>query len=159
MAEIYLSFGSNMGDRKKNITQATVLCSGLMGKIIALSKIYETQPWGFESDHPFMNSVALLQTSQPAEVCLKMVNAIEREMGRMRLNDGQYHDRPIDIDILLYDNEIIETPTLKVPHPLMTQRDFVLQPMAEIAPERRHPQNGKTMKELWEALEIGETEK
>jgi 2-amino-4-hydroxy-6-hydroxymethyldihydropteridine diphosphokinase len=152
MADLYLGLGSNLGDRKRNITNATMLIGGLMGKLKVLSSLYETEPWGFESEHKFMNAVVLVETEHEPELCLKMVNAIEREMGRIRTGEAGFHDRPIDIDLLLYDDRIIDTPDLKVPHPLMLQRDFVLRPLAEIAPDLIHPVAKKSIRELFEIL-------
>lgn len=147
MAKIYLGLGSNLGDRKKLITDATMICGSIIGNLVCLSSLYETEPWGFTSKNKFLNAVILIETEHSPELCLQMVNAIEREMGRVRSGEG-YHDRPIDIDILFYDDQVIDTPSLKVPHPLMPERDFVLRPMAEIAPDFVHPQLKKTMQTL-----------
>lgn len=152
MAQLYIGLGSNIGDRKKNITNATIILGAVMGDIRVLSSLYETEPWGYDSPNTFMNAVLLLETDIEPQKCLEMVQAIEREMGRVHTKEG-YEDRIIDIDILFYDNQIIESEHLTVPHPLITQRDFVLRPMAEIAPDFTHPVLGKTISFLLEQLD------
>ena len=153
MAKIYLGLGSNLGDKKKNITNATIICHSLMGPIVALSDLFTTEPWGFDSDNKFMNAVAVLETEQDPQTCLDMACAIEREMGRTRKSvNGEYHDRIIDIDILLYDDKVVDTPALKIPHPLMHKRNFVMKPLAQVAPELVHPTLGKTMQQLLHEL-------
>lgn len=149
MTELYLGLGTNLGDRRKNLENAIYLCHKLIGVFRANSSFYETAPWGFNSQNKFLNCVIVLETEHPAELCLKMANAIEREMGRVRTGEPGYHDRIIDIDILQYGDQIIDTPDLKVPHPLMLQRDFVLRPMAELAPNLIHPVVGKCYRELF----------
>ncbi len=147
MSKIYVGLGSNLGDKKLNITNATILLGSLMGDLKVLSSLYETEPWGFRSDNKFLNAVVLLETNIDPQMCLEMAKAIEREMGRVYTHEG-YEDRLIDVDILLYDDRVIWTETLTLPHPLMHERDFVLKPMVEIAPDLQHPLLKKTMKEL-----------
>ncbi len=147
MSKIYVGLGSNLGDKKLNITNATILLGSLMGDLKVLSSLYETEPWGFRSDNKFLNAVVLLETNIEPQMCLEMAKAIEREMGRVYTHEG-YEDRLIDVDILLYDDRVIRTETLTLPHPLMHERDFVLKPMVEIAPDLQHPLLRKTMKEL-----------
>lgn len=149
MTELYLGLGTNLGDRRKNLENAIYLCHKLIGVFRANSNFYETAPWGFSSENKFLNCVIVLDTQYSAEMCLKMANAIEREMGRVRTGEPSYHDRVIDIDILQYGDEVIDTPDLKVPHPLMLQRDFVLRPMAELAPNLVHPVVGKNYRDLY----------
>lgn len=136
MATLYLSLGSNLGDRHKNLSCALELIGREVGTVVSASDIIETEPWGFESSNRFLNMAAKVQTSlQPLEV-LHATQEIERSLGRTRKSvDGEYHDRLIDIDILLYDNLVMETPELTIPHPLMYQRQFVMEPLAQIAPE------------------------
>lgn len=136
MATLYLSLGTNLGDRHKNLSCALELIGREVGTVVSASDIIETEPWGFESSNRFLNMAAKVQTSlQPLEV-LHATQEIERSLGRTRKSvDGEYHDRLIDIDILLYDNLVMETPELTIPHPLMYQRQFVMEPLAQIAPE------------------------
>ena len=135
MSELYLALGSNVGDRKKNITDATLLCNALIGTLQRLSSLYETEPWGFSSPNKFINAVICLETDKSPEQCLALVKGIEREMGRKPSGMEGYEDRIIDIDILFYDDLIIRTEALTIPHPHIGKRDFVLKPLAEIAPE------------------------
>lgn len=136
MATLYLSLGTNLGDRHKNLSCALELIGREVGTVVSASDIIETEPWGFESSNRFLNMAAKVQTSlQPLEV-LHATQEIERSLGRTRKSvDGEYHDRLIDIDILLYDDLVMETPELTIPHPLMYQRQFVMEPLAQIAPE------------------------
>lgn len=151
MANVYIGLGTNIGDKKKNITDATIIIGAVMGDIRQLSSLYETEPWGFESPNSFLNAVILIQTDLDPEKCLQIAKAIEREMGRIHTKEG-YEDRIIDVDILFYDNITYQSQDLTIPHPLIPKRDFVLKPMAEIAPEFVHPLLGKTMKELLNEL-------
>lgn len=136
MAALYLSLGTNLGDRQSNLATAISLIGERVGTVQAKSSVIETEPWGFESSNRFLNMVIKVETSmQPLEV-LHITQEIERQLGRSRKSvDGEYHDRLIDIDILLYDNLVMDTPELKIPHPLMYQRRFVTEPLAEIAPD------------------------
>jgi len=136
MATLYLSLGTNMGDRQKNLSSALELIGLEVGTVISESDIMETEPWGFESSNRFLNMVIKVETDlQPIQV-LHVTQKIERKLGRMEKSvNGQYHDRPIDIDLLMYDNITMSTPELTLPHPLMRQRRFVMEPLAQIAPE------------------------
>ena len=136
MATLYLSLGTNMGDRRKNLSSALELIGHEVGTVVSESDIIETEPWGFESSNMFLNMVAKVETRlQPIEV-LHATQKIERKLGRNKKSvGGAYQDRPIDIDILLYDDLVMNTPELTIPHPLMYQREFVMKPLAQIAPE------------------------
>ncbi len=152
MSKLYLGLGSNIGDRKKNITDATMICGALVGTLESLSSLYETEPWGFSSPNKFLNAAICLDTDKDPELCLALIKGIEREMGRFySCNDG-YEDRIIDIDILFYDDLILQTETLSIPHPHIGKRDFVLRPLAEIAPDLKHPVSGERVKEMLEKL-------
>ena len=136
MATLYLSLGTNLGNRHENLSRAMELIAGQVGTVTAASDIIETQPWGFESGNAFLNMVAKVETGlEPLEV-LHVTQDIERRLGRSsKTVNGEYHDRLIDIDLLMYDNVVMNTPELTLPHPLMRQRRFVLEPLAQIAPE------------------------
>ena len=120
-----------------------------VGEITSLSAYYLTNPWGFDSQNTFLNAVCKACTTlSPLEV-LSVTQSIEKKMGRMKKSiDGQYSDRPIDIDILLYDELVINTPELSVPHPLMHKRLFVMEPLTEIAPKLIHPVLHSSMEDI-----------
>ena len=130
---IYFSLGSNLGDKKQNLSTAIKLMEEQIGVLLRQSAFLETEPWGFQSDNSFVNAAICMETSlDPFEVLVK-TQEIERELGRtVKSTNGEYHDRIIDIDILLYDDLHINTPQLTIPHPLMEQRDFVMVPLREI---------------------------
>lgn len=124
---------------------AAALLAERVGDVLALSGFYETEPWGFQSDNTFLNAALQLHTLLPPLQLLYATQEIEKEMGRKQKSNGVYHDRIIDIDILLYDDLILQTPELVLPHPLMHERGFVLEPLVEIAPNVVHPVLGKTI--------------
>ena len=131
--KIYLGLGSNLGDRQGNISRAYAEIEKLIGAIVRQSALHESEPWGFESDNSFINSVICCETTLSPREVLKTTQFIERLLGRTQKSvDGHYHDRTIDIDILLYDDLTVNEPDLKIPHPLMRQRDFVMKPLSEI---------------------------
>ena len=136
--KVYLGLGSNLGDREENIRKAISLIGERVGLVIRQSSLIETEPWGFESDNKFLNAVILCETTFTPRQLLRATQKIERELGKLRKHSTRrtplsiYHDRPIDIDILLYDDLTIDEPDLKIPHPLMHERDFVMIPLKEI---------------------------
>ena len=149
MPTVYFGLGTNIGNKKENLTRAIEALSLALGNYTALSPFMETEPWGFDSDNTFLNCVVAYETSIPPTQLLNTTESIERELGRTtKSTGGIYHDRVIDIDILLYGYEIIETPRLTIPHPLMHLRDFVLEPLASIAPHAIHPTTGKSIEKL-----------
>ena len=136
--KVYLGLGSNQGDREQLMLQAIRLIDQRVGRVVRQSSFIETEPWGFESENKFMNAVILCETTNTPHEMLLLTQQIERDMGRRKKSvNGQsvnrkYADRPIDIDILLYDDLTVDEPDLKIPHPLMHQRDFVMIPLEEI---------------------------
>ena len=130
---VYLGLGSNLGDKAANITLAVQYIEEQIGHVVRQSALYYSEPWGFESENDFVNAVVRCETTLTPHKLLRATQRIERQMGRKRKSkDGVYHDRIIDIDILLYDDLTVDTPTLKSPPPLMQQRDFVMEPLREI---------------------------
>lgn len=149
MAVLYLGIGSNLGDKEQHLEAAVSHIEELIGKIVSRSALYVTEPWGFSSENSFINAVVGVETVLSPRNVLDATKEIERQMGRTRKSsEGRYEDRIIDIDILLYDNWIIEEADLMIPHPLMSQRLFVMEPLCEIAPEFIHPVLRKSIKEL-----------
>ena len=138
--QVYLGLGSNLGECRKSLGRAIRLIDDRVGEVIRQSSFIETEPWGFESEHRFVNAVVLCETTKTPREVLLLTQQIERDMGRRKVNgaglmvNGQriYTDRIVDIDILLYDDLTIDEPDLKIPHPLMHQRDFVMIPLKEI---------------------------
>ena len=133
--------GSNLGNCRKNLERAIRLIGDRVGQVTRQSSFIETEPWGFESPNKFVNAVILCETTKTPREVLMLTQQIERDMGRRKMVNGQwsmvngqriYADRPIDIDILLYDDVTIDEPDLKIPHPLMHQRDFVMIPLEEV---------------------------
>lgn len=136
----YLGLGSNLGDREANISRAIALIAEQAGTVVRQSALFYSEPWGFESENAFVNAVVCIHTSLTPHRLLRATQRIERQMGKdsrhaTRRTAGQpdvYQDRPIDIDILLYDDLTVNTPDLIIPHQLMRQRDFVMNPLHEI---------------------------
>lgn len=139
MAIAYLALGTNIGNKRRNMITAAALLAERVGDVLALSGFYETEPWGFQSENTFLNAALQLDTSLSPLELLKATQEIEIEMGRTQKSNGAYHDRIIDIDILLYEDLVLQTPELSLPHPLMHERLFVMEPLAEIAPNVIHP--------------------
>ncbi len=136
---VYLSLGSNLGNRKQLLLDAIEKINKKVGNVVRQSSFYETKPWGFESENLFLNAAVKVTTKLSPTELLEVAQQIEREMGRkkkttynFRQQTPNYSDRPIDIDILLYDDLHVDLPELKIPHPLMQERDFVLVPLREI---------------------------
>lgn len=149
----YFSLGSNLGNREQLIMEAVRFMGERVGKCERVSSLKETLPVGFCSDNMFLNAAVVVETTlSPAEV-LKETQQIETELGRTHKSvSGCYTDRPIDIDILMMGNVVINTPDLQLPHPRLHKRRFVLEPLAEIAPEAIHPVSGLTVGEMLSLL-------
>lgn len=153
---VLLSLGSNIGDRAAQLREAIAALRAL-GEVTAISSFYETEPIEYTRQPWFLNCAVMLETEKLPKPLLAAVLRIEREMGRKRtVAKGP---RVIDIDILLFGSSIIDTPQLTVPHPAMHERRFVLEPLAEIAPDARHPVFRKTVRELRDALPEGQAVK
>jgi len=146
---VYLSLGSNVGDRGANLRTAVARLREL-GEVTAVSSFFETEPIEFTAQPWFLNCAVAMRTELMPKTFLSRVMAIEQQMGRRRVQPKG--PRNIDIDILLFGNAVISAPRLQVPHPAMHERRFVLEPLAEIAPEARHPVLKRTVRELLEEL-------
>ena len=138
---IYLSLGSNLGSREAHILEALKLIHKRVGRLEQLSLLYESEPWGFSSKYQFYNCCVSLRSSLAPLILMKALLEIERKMGRQRRGGG-YSDRVIDIDLLFYGDRQMDHPDLKLPHPSMADRRFVLAPLAEIASGLVHPVTG-----------------
>ena len=147
----FLGIGTNMGNRRQNMEEAVRLIEEYAGKVVRRSTVVETEPWGYQTEANFLNAVVLIETSLTPHELLAATQRAEREMGRTvksavrqtadgswQTVEGQYSDRPIDIDILLYDDLHLSTPELTIPHPLMEQRDFVMKPLREITEQKNN---------------------
>jgi 2-amino-4-hydroxy-6-hydroxymethyldihydropteridine diphosphokinase len=149
----YLSLGSNVGDREHQLRDA-IHRLATKGRIVSVSSFYETEPVEFIDQAWFLNCAVALETNESPEELLTSILEIEKEMGRQRVQ--KKGPRNIDIDILLFGATVLDSRSLTIPHPSMRERRFVLQPLAEIAPEVRHPILGKTIRELLGGLPEGQ---
>jgi|WetSurSiteA1Bulk_404760.scaffolds.fasta_scaffold48037_2 2-amino-4-hydroxy-6-hydroxymethyldihydropteridine diphosphokinase len=146
-SSVFLGLGTNKGDREVLLNKVLELITGSVGPVAACSGIYVTEPWGFESRDNFLNMVIQVYTDLKPFDLLEKLSIIENQLGRKR-SSGKYISRTIDIDILIYGNRVIDSPDLKIPHPLIQARKFVLIPFCDIAPELTHPVLDKTFAEL-----------
>ena len=147
MKKVFLGLGSNLGDKRKNLDEAKIRIEESIGKIVNCSSVYQTEPWGFKSENDFLNMVICVETNLHPSGLLGRILMIESQMGRTRC-DNQYSSREIDIDILLYENEIVDEIALKIPHPKLHERRFVLVPLCEIGSEIIHPVLNQSVESL-----------
>ena len=160
MARVALLLGGNQGDVKRTLQTAQQLVNSRVGAVLRCSHRYESEPWGFPAAERFSNQALEVSTDLTPHEVLDACQRIERELGRNRAAEAVekassgavYCSRPIDIDILLYDDEVISTPELTIPHPGIAEREFVLTPLCEVLRQRPHPVLGLTMGELRDNL-------
>lgn len=150
MHKVYLLLGSNRGNKALLLEKAVERLNSISLNPVISSSLFESEPWGFNANEWFLNKAVLIETDLSPEVLLSQILNIEKELGRVRgvLKEG-YESRKIDIDILLYDNQVLDSEILSIPHPRMHLRKFVLEPLMEIAPDIVHPLFGKTITELY----------
>ena len=150
MSIAYIALGSNLGDKEKNLRRALLLLTQQGVEVVRVSSFISTEPYGVTDQPQFLNAVACVRTSLAPLALLDVLLATELAMGRVRLR--HWGERNIDLDLLLYEDVVLDLPRLRLPHPDMQNRDFVLLPLAEIAPELKHPTLQKTIYELKENL-------
>jgi len=150
MATAYLSLGSNLGRREANIASALKML-GRKARILEVSSLYETEPVGYKEQPWFLNCVCSLETDLSPQALLELAKTVERKLGREPTR--RFGPRLIDIDVLFYDDLVLDSPDLVVPHPRLAERAFVLVPLKEIAPNLVHPLSGLTIEELFEGAE------
>jgi len=151
LAEVILHLGTNLGYRAINLELVSIMISNHIGDIISESHIYETEAWGNTDQNDFLNQAMICNTTLSPHDILSQIQVIEAKMGRQKIE--HWGPRIIDIDIIFYEQEIIENPNLKIPHPQLTNRNFVLRPLMDICPEHLHPVLNKSVKELVQECE------
>ena len=145
--KVYLLLGGNIGDTKSLFAQTIKLIQTEVGDVVQKSSLYESEPWGFEHEQNFLNQVVIVETMLEPINLLDTTQQIEKEMGRVR-KKSQYSERTIDVDILFYDNLVMESERLTIPHLMLHQRRFTLEPLVELSPIFIHPKKQKTLVEL-----------
>jgi 2-amino-4-hydroxy-6-hydroxymethyldihydropteridine diphosphokinase len=146
MNTAYLLIGGNMGDRERNLRETIAAINGAAGDVAAVSHVYETEAWGRTDQPAFLNQALKLQTNYAPEALLALLIGIEESLGRKR--QKKYDPRTIDIDIIFYNDLVVRTPELEIPHPRMAERRFVLAPLAELAPDMVHPVLHATVEQM-----------
>jgi len=154
MNQVFLQLGSNLGDREQLLFSATTLIADKIGVVLCRSKLYESTPWRVEGQENYLNQIVKIETELTAQETLQSALDIEEELGRVRIE--KWGERLIDIDIVFFNDEIIETADLCVPHKHMHERNFVLEPLKEIAPDYIHPKYKKSISELLEQSQDAE---
>lgn len=149
MEKVFIALGGNVGKVSENFEIVTLKIKEMIGPVIKQSSLYKTEPWGNKNQDDFLNQVIYVETNKSPDEVLKNILSIEKAMGRNRNKDNQFAPRSIDIDILFYNEEIINKDNLIIPHPRLHLRNFVLTPLMEIAPELIHPLFNKPIKELY----------
>lgn len=146
----YINIGSNMGDRLANLSRAVALISELSSGVTSVSDVVESAPWGYESDNMFLNVGVLMDTVLEPEALLDLLQQVERTLWPVPHRDatGAYVDREVDVDLITYGDDVIDTARLKVPHPFMAERRFVLLPLAQLMPGWKHPLTGLTASDM-----------
>ena len=152
MRNIYIALGSNMGDRLANLQQAVNRIDNEIGQVLRCSSVYEVPAVGF-SGAIFLNACLVAESEKTAKVILKSLKAIENDMGRKQVSYGSYRDRPIDLDLIMVEDEVFSSDQLSIPHPRFHDRLFVLQPLCEIAPQKRVPNQNQTVSQLFNSCE------
>jgi len=152
MNRVYLALGANLGNKSANLLRAIGFIAEKIGVFSAISSVYETKPWGFESENSFLNMVVCVETQLPPDEILSITQSIEKTVGRLQKTNHCYCDRSIDIDLIAYNDLILQTENLQLPHPLFHLRRFVLEPFNEIAPDFVHPVLHKKVKKLLSEL-------
>lgn len=147
MNKVFLGIGTNLGDREDNLRGALQMIEEKIGVIFAKSKVYETEPWGFETESLFLNMVVGVETKLSPKSLLERILMTEAFLGRLR-EGRKYCSRLIDIDILFYDNRVIDMPELQIPHPRIPERRFTLVPLCDLSPDYVHPVLNKTLAQL-----------
>ncbi len=161
MTRAWILAGGNVGDMESRLARAEELLAGRAGRVAAASRLYRSEPWGFEAAGLFANRAFAVDTELAPEALLDTLQEIERLLGRDRRAEeaerartgARYVSRPIDLDLLFYGSARIDSARLQVPHPLLPQRAFALRPLCEIAPALRHPVSGRSVAEMLGALE------
>ena len=148
MQKVFLSLGSNLGERKKFLIEAIGELQNHIGKLIVDSELYETEPWGFETSEKFLNMVVVFETELSPFDVLQICLEVESGLGRKRKLTGGYTSRTIDIDVLFYADLVLETSKLVLPHPHIQNRKFILAPLYDVAPDLQHPLLGQTVEQL-----------
>ncbi|MBE6196525.1 MAG: 2-amino-4-hydroxy-6-hydroxymethyldihydropteridine diphosphokinase [Rikenellaceae bacterium] len=160
MARVVVITGGNQGDVRSLLEQARTLIEERVGRVVKASAHYESEPWGFEAEASFWNQVLEVETALEPEELLRATQSVEADLGRDRIREGEqkalsgqrYASRTMDVDILFYDDRILSTEILKIPHPRIAEREFVLRPLCEILPRMCHPISGLRMEELYQKL-------